>query len=90
MSSMAVALPDELVAEDVVDLLLELVLHRAEVESLAEDVEEARGEEGEDLEGVEGRARGDERERAASRRSVSGWVVITIKYSLDRLIVHFC
>ena len=34
----------ELLAEDVVDLELELVLHRAEVERLAEDVEEARGE----------------------------------------------
>lgn len=54
----------ELLAEDLVDLLLELVLQRTEVESLAERVEVAGREERENLQRAESRTGGDECERA--------------------------
>lgn len=55
----------QLLAEDGVDLELELVLHRAEVERLAEDVEVACREQREHLERVDRRAGRDEGQRAA-------------------------
>lgn len=55
-----------------VGLQLELVLERTQVEDLAEDVEEARQEEREDLERVGGRARRGEGDRAKQIHGKAG------------------
>ena len=55
-------------AEDIIGLERELVLQRAEVERLTENVEEACGEKREDFQRVEGGACGDEGERAGRRK----------------------